>query len=122
MADTVQSSSLLVVEDDENIRDAMRLFLEVEGYHVFTAADGSQALELLAREPAPRLILLDLMMPVMDGYEFLRARKAAPALAAIPVVVVSAFSGDLPGMDVKGFVGKPIDFEQLRVFLDRYAK
>lgn len=121
MTENSAKKTILIVEDDEGIREAMSLFLEVFGYGVRTAGNGKQALELLAREPAPQMILLDLMMPVMDGYEFLRARKADAALAQIPVVIVSAFSGDIPGANVQGFVNKPIDFDRLRVLMDRYA-
>jgi CheY-like chemotaxis protein len=121
MPNSGPTKTILIVEDDESIREAMRLYLEVDGYAVKTAGDGKEALELLAREPAPQMILLDLMMPVMDGYEFLRVRKMDAALSRIPVVIVSAFSGELPGVNVQGMVGKPVDFDRLRELMRRYV-
>ena len=104
------------------IREALKLFLEIEGLEVHASSDGQQALTWLASAPAPDLILLDLMMPVMDGYEFLKHRKKDLALSDIPVVVISAFLEKAPDLDVQGFVAKPIDFEVLREFIERYRR
>jgi CheY-like chemotaxis protein len=84
---------VLVVDDDPGIRRMVSLVLAGEGYDVRTAEDGRQALDLLASWH-PAVILLDLMMPVMDGWTFLVAQQADPVLAPIPVIVMSA-SGDL---------------------------
>jgi CheY-like chemotaxis protein len=82
---------ILVVEDDFDIRDAVIQILTDEGYRVVGAANGQDALERLRAEPnAYGLILLDLMMPVMDGRQFRAEQERDPALAAIPVVVMSA--------------------------------
>lgn len=121
MSEKKAAKKILVVEDDDMIREAMKLFLELEGYQVFTAPDGKQAIDQLARIPAPELILLDLMMPVMDGYEFLKFRKGSSSISQIPVVVVSAFFNHAPDLDVQGFVAKPIDFGQLLELIARYA-
>ena len=85
--------SVLIVDDDPGIRRMMSLVLAGEGYDVRTAENGRQALDLLASW-RPAVILLDLMMPVMDGWTFLAAQQADPILASIPVIVMSA-SGDL---------------------------
>jgi CheY-like chemotaxis protein len=111
----------MIVEDDEMIRESMKLLLELEGYEVLLAGNGKQALDLLASGRRPNLILLDLMMPVMDGYEFLRARARDPELHRIPVIVVSAFLGESEPLDAQGFVAKPIDFDLLRPLLDKYG-
>src|SRR5262245_22552685 len=83
--------SILVVEDDADTRESLRAVLEVARYDVRTASNGREALEVLARIEAPGLILLDLMMPVMSGFEFLAARREDAALERIPVVIVSAW-------------------------------
>jgi signal transduction histidine kinase/CheY-like chemotaxis protein len=90
------SASVLVVEDDPASRDMLTRLLQKEKLDVATAENGSAALEVLATQ-RPALILLDLMMPVMDGFEFLRILKTEPQLAGIPVVVVTA--KDLTALD-----------------------
>jgi CheY-like chemotaxis protein len=87
--------SILVVEDDATTREALALALEADGYQTARAANGRDALDLLRQGPAPDLIVLDLMMPVLDGWQFRLRQRADAVLAAIPVVVVSA-DGDLP--------------------------
>lgn len=102
-----QRESVLVVDDDPDVREGLQLFLEREGYAVSTAEDGQEALEMLARS-RPGLILLDLMMPVMSGFDFLQARAQREELAAIPVVVISAWgwvAADLQG--VAAVISKP---------------
>jgi CheY-like chemotaxis protein len=81
---------VLVVDDDEAIREATRVLLEEEGYVVEEARDGAEAMERLAAEPAPALILLDLMMPVMNGSALLEALESRADLAQIPVVIMTA--------------------------------
>ena len=81
---------MCVVDDDPDMREALRLVLELRGYSVEEAADGQRALELLRSNPGCCLILLDLMMPGMNGWQFRKAQQEAPELAAIPVVVLSA--------------------------------
>jgi CheY-like chemotaxis protein len=82
--------TILVVDDDRELQDAIADLLQSRGYRVSFADDGAKALQWLRESDAPSLILLDLMMPVMDGHEFLAQRNADPVLAAIPVVVISA--------------------------------
>ena len=81
---------MLIVDDDPVTRAALGLVFEHRGYPVAFAANGQEALERLRQGPLPSLILLDLMMPVMDGWEFLQRQKQDPALAGIPVVIISA--------------------------------
>src|SRR5260370_35631662 len=80
---------ILIVEDDLDIRDALQEILEDEGYLPYAAANGAEALEVLDRVPKPGLVLLDLMMPVMDGYQFLEIFRANPEFSAIPAGVVT---------------------------------
>src|SRR5690242_7123757 len=86
-----QSRTLLVVEDDADVREALIEVLADHGYFALAAANGREALEILRAEgPRPSVILLDIMMPVMDGQQFRAAQLEDPELAAIPVIVLSA--------------------------------
>jgi CheY-like chemotaxis protein len=104
---------ILVIEDDADIREAVQQLLELEGYTVHTASNGKEGIELLQTLDSPCVILLDLMMPVMNGWQFLDAKKQNDVLAPIPVVVSSA-AGDtiLPPRGVK-LMRKPIDVDAL---------
>jgi CheY-like chemotaxis protein len=113
MRGTSQSrAQVLIVEDDDLTRDALRSVLEAEGYAVATAANGREAYNFLLRNGRPGLILLDLMMPVMSGWEFRHEQKRDPGLARIPVVVCSA-AGDLQQevslLGAAGYLQKPIE-------------
>ena len=99
-----QQRLILVVDDDHAIREALSELLEDEGYQVACATNGQQALDLLARMAVPCVILLDLMMPVMDGFEFMGRKTADPALANIPVVVITA-AGAVRLEDLGGAIG-----------------
>jgi CheY-like chemotaxis protein len=81
---------LLVVEDDDDVREALADVLRDAGYDVAWAADGAEAIRALRSGLRPSAILLDLMMPVMDGFEFRAEQRGDPALSSIPVIVVSA--------------------------------
>jgi CheY-like chemotaxis protein len=86
--------AVLVVEDDPDLREMMEQMLHLEGFATLTAPNGQEALNLLRAGAPVKVILLDLMMPVMDGWEFRRCQRADPKLADIPVVVMSAFDGE----------------------------
>jgi CheY-like chemotaxis protein len=103
--------AVLVVEDDDDIRDAVVMALEGEGFHVFSAENGARALEVLATIPQPSLILADLMMPVMDGWQLIRALRQNDRFATLAVVVVSALSEQSPEGVMR--VKKPIELDDL---------
>lgn len=105
--------SILVVEDEASIRETLRYALEMEGYNVYTAANGQEGIDLLASIPKPCLILLDLMMPVMDGWGFVEAIDKDMMLTKIPVVVVTAFSDKLKTVKARGVIKKPVDLDAL---------
>lgn len=107
MVDRRGGSGVLVVDDDGALREQIVELLREEGYRATGAANGREALELADRE-APSLILLDLKMPVMDGWQFLAVRDSHPAARDAAVVLLSgmAFIRDAPG--VAGFLTKPI--------------
>jgi len=104
-------SPVLIVEDDTDIREAMQEILEAEGYRACSASNGAEALRLLDRVHKPGLVLLDLMMPVMDGHAFLEVFRSNPNFADVPVVVVSA--GIIVAPSINGFIKKPFDSDQL---------
>jgi CheY-like chemotaxis protein len=111
------------VDDDRDIRETLQEILEQEGYEVATAKDGLDALET-ARDERPAIILLDLFMPVMDGLEFRRRQLLDPALAEIPVVVVSAAAGiedSISALGVAAHLEKPLRIEQLFEVVARYC-
>jgi CheY-like chemotaxis protein len=81
---------VLVIDDDVEIRQALTDILEDEDYTVVAAANGKEALEIVARGPVPDVILLDVMMPVMDGWHFLSARLNHPRLVEVPIIIISA--------------------------------
>lgn len=82
--------TVLVVEDDGDMREAARDAIAAEGFPTATAANGVEAIEYLENEPPPGIIVLDLMMPVMNGWEFLDWLSSRPELGTIPVIVISA--------------------------------
>jgi CheY-like chemotaxis protein len=109
---------ILLVEDDPDNRACMRSLLELEGYVVHTAADGAEALKRLRSGLQPGLIVLDLMMPGMDGFQFRKEQLADPKLSAIPVVVYSGHhdaKANAALLEPTAYIQKPIDFDS---FLD----
>ena len=112
--------TVMVVEDDAAIRDLVIEVLAHEGFEAVGARNGEEALRRLrGGELHPSLILLDLMMPVMNGWQFREQQLRDPALAGIPVVVTSA----VPDHEVPadGFCGKPFDWEALVGAVTRFA-
>ena len=104
---------ILIVEDDESIREVLKYALVLEGYEVSTAINGKEGLEQLAKMPSTCLILLDLMMPVMNGWQFIEAIGKDMMLATIPVVLVTAFSEQAKDLNPKDIIKKPIDLGML---------
>ena len=107
-------ATVLLVEDNDDVREMMSLALQLAGNGVLTASNGSEALRVLAERPPPCLILLDLMMPVMDGWELRAALRRDPTLSRIPVVVISALTEDMARrLGATGYLPKPVDIDQL---------
>lgn len=108
---------ILIVDDDYAVREMLQEVMEDAGYSVLSADNGAEALEQLQRlAQLPRLILLDLMMPVMTGWEFHQAQQSDPRLATIPVIVLSArqtLEQDGASMAVAGFLPKPMNVANL---------
>ena len=117
-------SSVLVVDDDLDIRLMISQALELEGWRVTTAANGREALDRLITGERPRMILLDVMMPVMSGWEVLQALRGDDALRSIPVVLISgddSVGARLPATGATTFLRKPIDLSVLLDTVARYA-
>lgn len=107
-------AAILIIDDDAGSRAALADLLSDEGYTVATVADGGEGLAYLQQGHRPRVILLDLMMPGLDGWDFRTEQKRDPALEAIPVIAISA-AGKLVDADYS--LRKPIDIETLLKFL-----
>jgi len=112
---------ILVVEDDEDAREAMVALLQMKGYCAVPAGNGKEALDYLRQAPAPDLIILDLWMPVMDGWEFRTEQVKDPRLKEIPVIVVTALS-DRTDVDADEVIIKPVDVERLLMTVSQYCR
>jgi CheY-like chemotaxis protein len=122
MTDTAASCpGILVVDDDPDIRESLREVLEDEGYAVTCVSNGREALDHLRTSARPCVILLDLMMPVMDGWQFRHEQKKIPAIADVPLIVITA-TGKRPVLiDAEELVMKPLDLNRLFAAIDRYC-
>ena len=108
------SATVLIVEDDLDTREMLGRFLELEGYTVETAENGKRALERLDSGVGACVILLDLMMPVMDGWQFRQEQVRNASLADIPVIVVSAAGRErLERIHANAYLSKPVDLDEL---------
>ena len=116
---------VLIVEDDFDIREVLTEVLADEGFSATGAANGKEAIEMLGDGTRPKLILLDLMMPVMSGWQFVAEQRKDHVLSCIPVVVVSA-DGNLrvkaESLGATGFLRKPIEIDLLLGLVKRYCR
>jgi adenylate cyclase len=121
-AATAAGHRVLVIDDEETVRDLMRRFLGREGFQVVTARDGAEGLAL-ARDLRPMLITLDVLMPGLDGWSVLENLKADPELADIPVVMLTILDDKNKGfaLGATDFLTKPVDRERLRSVIARYG-
>jgi CheY-like chemotaxis protein len=117
------TATLLIVDDDDFGRETLGRILEAAGYSVLRAASGGEALRRLRHGPRPDLIVLDLLMPSVDGWQVVRQQQRDPRLAPIPVVVVSAVDDALPraGPGVVGRFTKPVNVHDLLDTIRRHC-
>jgi CheY-like chemotaxis protein len=118
------AGAVLVVEDDHDIREILADVLEYAGYRAIVASNGEDALEHLRTDPDLRVVLLDMMMPGVDGWEFRRRQLQDPELARVPVVVVSGAGKTAEIANEIGaaaFLSKPIMKDQLLEVVGRYC-
>jgi len=114
--------SVLIVEDDADLREMMAQLLSLEGFSAVTVANGREALQYLSQGDMPEVILLDLMMPVMDGWEFRRQQQADPLLSDVPVIVLSALDqARAADLEAAAFLKKPLDFDRLLALVRQYC-
>ncbi|NNB86129.1 response regulator [Corallococcus exiguus] len=114
-AQHAEAPVVLVVDDDPDILEALSEILEAEGFEIRRARNGKEALERLEPDP-PHLILLDLMMPVMDGWEFAQRMRQKPAFAGIPIIVLSAdrnVGSKAKDIGAMGHLAKPFELNDL---------
>jgi CheY-like chemotaxis protein len=111
---------LLIVDDDEGLRESLREILEDCGYRVHTASNGIEALEA-ARQQKPAVILLDLHMPVMNGWEFRKQQLGDAALSRVPTIVITAGGSNLHRLHVNTVLIKPLDLPRLIRAIERIA-
>ncbi|HYA34180.1 MAG TPA: response regulator [Candidatus Binataceae bacterium] len=115
-----KSAAILIVEDDEDARSALAEVLEMSGYAAVGVSNGLEALGYLKdSQQLPSLIILDLMMHGMDGWEFRRLQKRDSKLAHIPVIVVTALNG--ARIDANEIMVKPLDIESFLGVVKQYA-
>ena len=111
---------ILIVDDDADTREILGMILRAEGHHVEEAADGIDALERLQGGDHPSLILLDMMMPRLDGEGLMRAMKREPAVAGTPVYILSghqSVGAKADELGASGYLTKPIDLDKLLTVL-----
>jgi CheY-like chemotaxis protein len=109
---------ILIVDDDESVRETLSEALMERGFIVAVASNGLDALDWLQENEAPDAILLDLMMPIMDGWDFLAEQRRDPRLAAIPVIVITATKGARVPHQSAPLLEKPITLQRLFTALD----
>lgn len=112
---------ILIVEDDRDIRDVLAEILAEEGYQILVAEDGAEGLKRLAENPPPDLILLDLMMPRMDGYQFREEQRKNPEWSPIPLVLLTAgveTSDKITALGALDVVRKPVKIDFLLDLID----
>lgn len=115
---------ILIVEDDAAIRNALQEILEEEGYLVAGAANGQEAIDLLRRRERPCVILLDLMMPVMNGWQFRAIQRQDPKLAPIPTIIISAdgnVAETAAAIGAADYLSKPIQLSRLLQTVERFC-
>ena len=119
------TKTILVVDDEQDIRETLAEALELIGFKATTASNGNTALKLLkASNDKPALILLDLMMPEMDGFEFMKAKGLISEIANIPVIVISAngyMDAKFVGFNIQGYLKKPINLDKLLETAEKYC-
>jgi CheY-like chemotaxis protein len=118
-------ASILIIEDNTELGETLASFLEDLGYPVALAANGQEALSRLRSAPPPGLILLDLIMPIMNGWVFRDEQRQDPALTAIPLVVMSIVDDiqrQAVALGAVSYLGKPVDLNDLVALTAHYCQ
>lgn len=112
--------TVLIVEDDRESREAIAELLELEGYSVVKTTNGQEALDALRVDPRPDLIIMDMIMPRVNGFRFRRLQRRDPALASIPVIITTAI-GRAAGVEANLILQKPIDVKALLSAVEQFC-
>jgi signal transduction histidine kinase/DNA-binding NarL/FixJ family response regulator len=117
----IYQDTILVIDDDASVRDLMSRFLSKSGFRVVVASNGEEGLRL-AKQEKPLLITLDVVMPEFDGWSVLKKLKSDPALAEIPVIIVTIVDNEPMGLDLgaASYLVKPVDRDRLAVLVEKY--
>jgi len=118
------SKRILVIEDDNSIRELLVELLQSEGYEVSSAVNGLEGLKSLEKNKKPDLILIDLMMPVMDGYSFRSEQMKHPVWSKIPVVVMSAEANakeKMKNFNITAFLSKPVELDTILKTVEKFS-
>ncbi|GAC1340580.1 MAG: hypothetical protein NVSMB23_11070 [Myxococcales bacterium] len=119
---TAEPCLVLVVDDDRDIRETLGEVLNEEGFRAVCVGDGRAALDQLESGLRPEVILLDLMMPRMDGWHFRLEQAKRPSLADIPVVVITAAGEPLPApIDARKILSKPVQYAALLATVNEFC-
>ena len=119
----MSAALVLVIDDDRDIRESLAEVLEDEGFEVVGAAHGQEALDKLEQGLSPKVMLLDLMMPVMDGFQFYEHWKSSPKLKAIPLFVVTAGRAQQEQLpEATKFLHKPLELDRLLQLLAEHTR
>jgi CheY-like chemotaxis protein len=120
--ETSRNGLILIVDDDEGIREALQMAFEAEGYQTAVAAQGAEALAWLGEHSSPSLVLLDLMMPVMDGWQVIDNLRQTDRLSKLPIVVMTAFGRDLGSAATLPLLRKPIQLSTLMQAVQQHCR
>jgi CheY-like chemotaxis protein len=120
-ADSEGKGIVLIVDDDDDIRESIGLALELDNHSTVLLANGGEALEWLGRHQPPCLILLDLMMPVLDGWHVIDELRRDARLARVPIVVITAFNRELGNAGQLPVLRKPIELGTLLSVTNSYG-
>lgn len=118
-----RNKSILIIDDDPDVTESLVFLLNAEGYSCATSSNGLAAIEYLEKNPLPKLILLDLMMPIMDGYQFHMVQQQDVELAQIPTILLTAGTIDrrIEDMKIANFFPKPVPVEELMLAINQYC-
>ncbi len=119
--DSDRAGVVLIVDDDEAIRETVQLALQLDNHTTALAAHGGEAMDWLRQHRAPCLILLDLMMPVVDGWQVIDQLRRDDRFAGVPVVVITAFNRDLGSAATLPLLRKPIELGDLLSVTNSYG-
>jgi CheY-like chemotaxis protein len=122
-AAAVSHCPVLIVEDDPDLSEMIEQLLLLEGYQARRVGNGLEALEYLSQGNTADVILLDLMMPIMDGWEFRRRQQANPTISHVPVIVLSALEPTRrTEVSAVAFLRKPLDFDRLLELIRQHCR